>query len=195
MHGVACVVEHVDPSLVRCEHALLLQRGHQYPRQRLHGDAFIASHQSVLRASGGPGDPQGSDLHIDAMDGQGHGGGSWTVYAGEPPSDFDRVAVFNSATGGIGFSVQTGGFGEDWMCALHFDTAHRLHGSVWPTALPATLGTPLGTGLRVVTYTLRRIELFEQSVCEAPDEEEHAIEASAEFVRRRMFGQWGAANV
>lgn len=191
MHGVACVVEHVDPSMVRRGHDLLLLRGHQYPRQRLHGDVFIASHQAVLRACGGPGDPQGSDLHLDRMDGRGDAEGSWTVYAGETPSDFDHLAVFASSTGDIGFDVQVGGFGSDWICAVHLDTAHRLHGSVWlPNATPQVRNTPVGSGLRIVTYPLRRIELLEESVREAPDEEGHVIEASMDSVRRRMFGQW-----
>lgn len=190
MHGVACVVERVDPSMVRREHDLLLQRGHQYPRQRLHGDVFIASHQTVLRACGGPGDPQGSDLHLDRMDGRGDADGSWTVYAGETPSDFDHLAVFASATGGIGFDVQVGGFGSDWICAVHLDTAHRLHGSVWPET-PQMHSTPVGSGLRIVTYPLRRIELLEESVREAPDDEGDVIEASMDSVRRRIFGQWG----
>ena len=82
-------------------HRLLLQRGHQYPRQHLHGDSFIKSHQVVIRACGGPNDPEGSDLHVDSMDGRGDAGGAWTVYAGgEAPSIFHRLAVFARATGG-----------------------------------------------------------------------------------------------
>lgn len=199
MCGVAHVVEHVDPCMVRRDHVRLLERGHQYPRQRLHGDPFIASHQVVLRASGGPTDPQGSDLHLDPMDGRGDADGSWTVYAGEPPSAFDHLAVLEGSSGGIGFDVRVGGFGSEWVCAVHFDTARRLHGSVWPNVAPfhtggdamLTCGTPVGSGLRVVTYTLRRIELFEESVREAPGEEARAIEASTESVKRRMLGQRG----
>ena len=48
----------------------------------------------------------------------------------------------------------------------------------------------VGHGLRVVTYTLRRIELLEESVLEAPEEEHIAIEASSQAVQRRMLGQW-----
>ena len=78
MCGVASVVGRVDASMVSNRHALLLERGHQYPRQHLDGDSFIKSHQVVVRASGGPNDPEGSDLHIDSMDGRvemraGHG--------------------------------------------------------------------------------------------------------------------------
>ena len=189
MHGVACVVENVEPGMVRREHDLLLQRGHQYPRQRLHGDPFIASHQAVLRACGGPGDPQGSDLHVDSMDGRGDADGSWTVYAGEAPSDFDRLAVFAGPSGGSGFDVKVGGFGREWVCAVHFDTAHRLHGSVWPNASLAMRDSAIGSGLRVVTYTLRRIELLESSVVTSPEEEDHAIEASMYSVRQRMLGR------
>ena len=38
--------------------------------------------------------------------------------------------------------------------------------------------------------TLRRIELLEESVHEAPEEEYVAIEASSDAVKRRMLGQW-----
>ena len=99
MCGVASVVGRVDASTVSNEHALLLERGHQYPRQHMDGDSFIKSHQVVVRACGGPNDPEGSDLHVDSMDGRGDAGGSWTVYAGgEAPSRFQRLAVFASAT-------------------------------------------------------------------------------------------------
>ena len=103
MCGVAGVVGRVDPSMVCNGHGLLLQRGHQYPRQHLHGDSFIKSHQVVIRACGGPNDPEGSDLHVDSMDGRGDAGGAWNVYAGgEAPSRFHRLAVFARATGGKG---------------------------------------------------------------------------------------------
>ena len=180
--------------MVSHEHGLLLQRGHQYPRQQLHGDSFIKSHQVVIRACGGPNDPEGSDLHVDSMDGRGDAGGAWTVYAGgEAPSRFDRLAVFASATGGNGFDVRVDGFGGDWACAVHLATAHRLHGSIWPPEALACGGCPrvgVGFGLRIVTYTLRRIELLEESVHEAPEEEYVAIEASSDAVKRRMLRQW-----
>ena len=194
MCGVAGVVGRADPAMVSHEHGLLLQRGHQYPRQQLHGDSFIKSHQVVIRACGGPDDPEGSDLHVDSMDGRGDAGGAWTVYAGgEAPSRFDRLAVFASATGGNGFDVRVDGFGGDWACAVHLATAHRLHGSIWPPEALACGGCPrvgVGFGLRIVTYTLRRIELLEESVHETPEEEYVAIEASSDAVKRRMLGQW-----
>ena len=195
MCGVASVVGRVDASMVSNRHALLLERGHQYPRQHLDGDSFIKSHQVVVRASGGPNDPEGSDLHIDSMDGRGDAGGTWTVYAGgDAPSTFRRLAVFASATGGTGFDVLVDGFGSDWACAVHVDTGHRLHGSIWPTEALAAGGRPrvgVGYGLRIVSFTLRRIELLEESVHEAPEEEHVAIEASSAAVRRRMHGLWG----
>ena len=195
MCGVASVVGRVDASMVSNRHALLLERGHQYPRQHLDGDSFIKSHQVVVRASGGPNDPEGSDLHIDSMDGRGDAGGTWTVYAGgDAPSTFRRLAVFASATGGTGFDVLVDGFGSDWACAVHVDTAHRLHGSIWPTEALAAGGCPrvgVGYGLRIVSFTLRRIELLEESIHEAPEEEHVAIEASSAAVRRRMHGLWG----
>ena len=194
MFGVAGVVGRVDPTMVCREHELLIQRGHQYPRQLFHGDSFIKSHHVVTRACGGPNDPEGSDLHVDSMDGLGDAGGCWTVYAGgDAPSRFDRLAVFASASGGKGFDVHVDGFGADWACAVHVDTAHRLHGSIWPTEALGSRGCPrvgVGHGLRVVTYTLRRIELLEESVLEAPEEEHVAIEASSQAVQRRMLGQW-----
>ena len=181
----------VIEAMVRREHELLIQRGHQYPRQLLHGDNFIKSHQVVIRACGGPNEPEGSDLHVDSMDGLGDAGGAWTVYAGgDAPSRFDRLAVFASATGGKGFAVRVDGFGGDWACAVHVATAHRLHGSIWPVEALAGSCPRVGFGLRVVTYTLRRIELLEESVLEAPDEEHAAIETSSQAVRRRMLGQW-----
>ena len=195
MCGVASVVGRVDASMVSNRHALLLERGHQYPRQHLDGDSFIKSHQVVVRASGGPNDPEGSDLHIDSMDGRGDAGGTWTVYAGgDAPSTFRRLAVFASATGGTGFDVLVDGFGSDWACAVHVDTGHRLHGSIWPTEALAAGGRPrvgVGYGLRIISFTLRRIELLEESVHEAPEEEHVAIEASSAAVRRRMHGLWG----
>ena len=195
MCGVASVVGRVDASMVSNRHALLLERGHQYPRQHLDGDSFIKSHQVVVRASGGPNDPEGSDLHIDSMDGRGDAGGTWTVYAGgDAPSTFRRLAVFASATGGTGFDVLVDGFGSDWACAVHVDTAHRLHGSIWPTEALAAGGCPrvgVGYGLRIISFTLRRIELLEESIHEAPEEEHVAIEASSAAVRRRMLGLWG----
>ena len=191
MCGVASVVGRADPTMVSREHELLIQRGHQYPRQLLHGDNFIKSHQVVIRACGGPNEPEGSDLHVDSMDGLGDAGGAWTVYAGgDAPSRFDRLAVFASATGGKGFAVRVDGFGDDWACAVHVATAHRLHGSIWPVEALAGSCPRVGFGLRVVTYTLRRIELLEESVLEAPDEEHAAIETSSQAVRRRMLGQW-----
>ena len=195
MCGVASVVGRVDASMVSNRHALLLERGHQYPRQHLDGDSFIKSHQVVVRASGGPNDPEGSDLHIDSMDGRGDAGGTWTVYAGgDAPSTFRRLAVFASATGGTGFDVLVDGFGSDWACAVHVDTGHRLHGSIWPTEALAAGGRPrvgVGYGLRIISFTLRRIELLEESIHEAPEEEHVAIEASSAAVRRRMHGLWG----
>ena len=193
MCGVAGVVGRVDRTMVCREHELLIQRGHQYPHQLLHGDSFIKSHQAVIRACGGPNDPEGSDLHVDCMDGRGDAGGAWTVYAGgDAPSMFDRLAVFALATGGSGFDVRVDGLGGDWACAVHVDTAHRLHGSIWPMAAIGGGGCPgVGFGLRIVTYTLRRIELLEESVLEAPEEEQLAIEASSAAVRRRMHGLWG----
>ena len=195
MCGVASVVGRVDASMVSNRHALLLERGHQYPRQHLDGDSFIKSHQVVVRASGGPNDPEGSDLHIDSMDGRGDAGGTWTVYAGgDAPSTFRRLAVFASATGGTGFDVLVDGFGSDWACAVHVDTGHRLHGSIWPTEALAAGGCPrvgVGYGLRIISFTLRRIELLEESIHEAPEEEHVAIEASSAAVRRRMHGLWG----
>ena len=195
MCGVASVVGRVDASMVSNRHALLLERGHQYPRQHLDGDSFIKSHQVVVRASGGPNDPEGSDLHIDSMDGRGDAGGTWTVYAGgDAPSTFRRLAVFASATGGTGFDVLVDGFGSDWACAVHVDTGHRLHGSIWPTEALAAGGRPrvgVGYGLRIISFTLRRIELLEESIHEAPEEEHVAIEASSAAVRRRMLGLWG----
>ena len=195
MCGVASVVGRVDASMVSNRHALLLERGHQYPRQHLDGDSFIKSHQVVVRASGGPNDPEGSDLHIDSMDGRGDAGGTWTVYAGgDAPSTFRRLAVFASATGGTGFDVLVDGFGSDWACAVHVDTGHRLHGSIWPTEALAAGGRPrvgVGYGLRIISFTLRRIELLEESVHEAPEEEHVAIGASTAAVRRRMHGLWG----
>ena len=192
MCGVAKIVRHVDPTMVRREHELLIERGHQYPRQLFHGDNFIKSHQVVIRACGGPNDPEGSDLHVDSMDGIGDAGGAWTVYAGgDVPSKFDRLAVFASATGGTGFDVRVDGLGGDWACAVHIATAHRLHGSIWPTdAQVFGRGCRVGGGLRVVTYTLRRIELLEESILQAPEEERDAIEASSLAVQRRMLGQW-----
>ena len=195
MCGVASVVGRVDASMVSNRHALLLERGHQYPRQHLDGDSFIKSHQVVVRASGGPNDPEGSDLHIDSMDGRGDAGGTWTVYAGgDAPSTFRRLAVFASATGGTGFDVLVDGFGSDWACAVHVDTGHRLHGSIWPTEALVAGGRPrvgVGYGLRIISFTLRRIELLEESIHEAPEEEHVAIEASSAAVRRRMHGLWG----
>ena len=194
MCGVASVVGRVDASMVSNEHALLLERGHQYPRQHMDGDSFIKSHQVVVRACGGPNDPEGSDLHVDSMDGRGDAGGSWTVYTGgEAPSRFQRLAVFASATGGNGFDVRVDGFGGDWACAVHLATAHRLHGSIWPPEALAGGPNPrvgVGFGLRIVTYTLWRIELLEESIHEAPEEEHVAIEASSDAVKRRMLGQW-----
>ena len=194
MCGVASVVGRVDASMVSNRHALLLERGHQYPRQHLDGDSFIKSHQVVVRASGGPNDPEGSDLHIDSMDGRGDAGGTWTVYAGgDAPSMFRRLGVFASATGGTGFDVRVDGFGCDWACAVHVDTARRLHGSIWPAEALAAGGCPrvgIGYGLRIISFTFRRIELLEESILDAPEEEHVAIEASSEAVRRRMLGQW-----
>ena len=191
MCGVAHVVGRADPAMVRGEHEVLIQRGHQYPRQLLHGDNFIKSHQVAIRACGGPNDPEGSDLHVDSMDGRGGAGGAWTVYAGgDAPSRFDRLAVFTSATAGNGFDVRVDGLGGDWACAVHVDTAHRLHGSIWPMEPIAGGGRPrVGAGLRIVTYTLRRIELLEEGILAAPEEEHVAIEASSQAVRRRMLGQ------
>ena len=57
-------------------------------------------------------------------------------------------------------------------------------------ALAGGGGPSVGFGLRIVTYTLRRIELLEESILEAPDEEHVAIAASSAAVRRRMLGQW-----
>lgn len=193
MHGVACVIETVDPRMVSRQHGLPLQRAHQYPRQRLFGDVFVNSHQTVIRMSGGANDPQGSDLHLDPMDGHGNAGGGWTIYAGEPPGQFDDLAVFASATGGVGFCVRVGGFGEDWVCALHTDTAHRLHGSVWPDSTNV-VGGARGSGLRVVTYTLRRVEQLEESVLRAPSEEQKAMEASSPVLKHRVLGQWGGVE-
>ena len=128
---------------------------------------------------------------MDSMDGRGGAGGAWTVYAGgDAPSRFDRLAVFASATGGNGFDVRVDGLGGDWACAVHVDTAHRLHGSIWPMEPIAGGGCPrVGAGLRIVTYTLRRIELLEEAIIAAPEEEHVAIEASSQAVRRRMLGQ------
>ena len=191
MTGLASVVECVDPSMVSHEHELSIQRGHQYPRRYLHGDAFIKCHQVVIRASGGASDPHGSDMHVDCMDGRGNAGGGWTLYAGELTSDFDHLAVFASATGGIGFDVHVGGYGSDWACAVHLDTANQLHGSVWPSGAAAARGTTrAGFGLRIVTYTLRKVELLEESLLESPDEEGTAICASTPQVKRRILGVW-----
>ena len=191
MSGVASVVECADSRMASREHDSTLRRGHQYPRQRFHGEAFIKCHQVVVRACGGPNDPQGSDLHVDTMDGRGNAGGGWTVYAGERPANFDHLAVFASATGGNGFEVRVGGYGSDWACAVHLDTANRLHGSVWPSGAggaPTLCGATVGSGLRIVMYTLRRIELLEESVKDAPNEEQTVIDASTDSVKRRMLG-------
>ena len=189
MSGVAKVIQRVDAKMVSHEHKLMIERGHQYPRQHLHGDAFIRCHQVVIRCWGGPDDPQGSDLHVDTMDGRGNAGGAWTIYSGELPSAFDHLAVFETAQGGCGYDVRVGGYGSDWACAVHLDTANRLHGSVWPRE-PKICGTKVGFGLRIVTYTLRRIEMLEESVRASPDEEQTAVDASTEVVKRRMLGQW-----
>jgi len=110
-------------------------------------------------------------------------------YAGEPPSRFDRLAVFESAAGGNGYDVRVGGYGSDWACAVHLDAANRLHGSVWPRDAPSC-DSRVGFGLRIVVYTLRRIELLENSILASPDEEDAAISASTDVVKRRMLGQW-----
>ena len=188
MCGVASVAERVDRRMVSHEHERCIERGHQYPRQSMHGDPFVMSHQVAIRACGGPNDPHGSDLHVDSMDGRGNAGGGWTVYAGESASDFDRLAVFASTSGGTGFDVRVGGHGRDWACAVHLDTARRLHGSVWPEVAP-TCTTRVGFGLRIVTYTLRRIELLEESIrasSSAAAAERTAIDASTAAVKRRM---------
>ena len=110
----------------------------------------------------------------------------------------DSIGLLCSrATGGNGFDVRVDGFGGDWACAVHLATAHRLHGSIWPPE--ALVGGPnprvgVGFGLRIVTYTLRRIELLEESIHESPEEEHVAIEASSATVRRRMLGQWGGVQ-
>lgn len=189
MGGLAGVVECVDERMVRREHRQMLERGHQYPRQRLPGAAFIKCHQVAVRACGGPNDPQGSDLHVDSMDGRGDAEGGWTVYAGGRPSSFDRLAVFSSAAGGNGFDVRVGGYGSEWACAVHFDTANQLHGSIWPRheATWPGFGHAVGTGLRIVMYTLRRIELLEESVLACTGEEQTAISASTDAVKRRIY--------
>ena len=48
----------------------------------------------------------------------------------------------------------------------------------------------IGYGLRIISFTFRRIELLEESILDAPEEEHVAIEASSAAVRRRMLGQW-----
>lgn len=188
--GLAYVVRSVAPELVSHSHSSLLERGHQYPRQAFEGAPFVKSHQAVLRASGGEGDPQGSDLHVDPMDGKGNGRGGWTIYAGEPPSSFDQLAVFEGAGGGCGFQVRVGGFGSEWVCGVNTDTAQRLHGSVWPTSLGVS-DACVGRGLRVVSYPLRRIELLEESVRRSPHEATKVHAACTPTVQQRMLGQWG----
>ena len=71
-------------------------------------------------------------------------------------------------------------------------TGNRQPLMSWRMAAIGGGGCPgVGFGLRIVTYTLRRIELLEESVLEAPEEEQLAIEASSAAVRRRMHGLWG----
>ena len=97
--------------------------------------------------------------------------------------------MFTSDNGGVGYDVRVGGYGADWACAVHLDTANRLHGSIWPRERPGW-NTRVGFGLRIVMYTLRRIELLEESLLESPDEEQTAINASTHAVKRRMLGLW-----
>ena len=99
--------------MVSREHELSIQRGHQYPRRDLHGDAFINYHKVAIRACGGPSDPHGSDLHVDRMDGRGNACGGGTVYGNESPTMFDRLAVFTSDNGGVGYDVRVGSYGAD----------------------------------------------------------------------------------
>ena len=77
------------------------------------------------------------------------------------------------------------------MCSpcRHRTPAARQHLAYGGTRGRGT-GPSVGFGLRIVTYTLRRIELLEESILEAPDEEHVAIAASSAAVRRRMLGQW-----
>lgn len=189
--GLAYVVSSVAPELVSHSHDTLLERGHQYPRQAFEGAPFVKSHQAALRASGGEGDPQGSDLHVDPMDGKGNLMGGWTIYAGEPPSSFDHLAIFEGSGGGCGFQVRVGGFGSEWVCGVNTDTAQRLHGSVWSTSPAAAADTCVGQGLRIVSYPLRRIELLEEAVRRSPHEEAKVHASSTPTIQQRMLGLWG----
>ena len=76
---------------------------------------------------------------------------------------------------------------------MHADTAHRLHGSVWPDPT-SVVGGVRGSGLRVVTYTLSRVEKLEEGVLRAPKEAQKAMEASSTVLKRRMLGLWGGAR-
>ena len=187
VHGVAYAIRHAAPEHVTYRHDLQLQQAFQYPRQVREGAPFLKSHQAAIRAHGGETKPHGSDLHVDTMDGT----GGWTIYAGEAPSAFDHLAVFEGAKGGAGFQVRVGGLGPEWVCAVTFDTAARLHGSVWPGASSQTVESPApGSGLRVVTYPMRKVELLEAAVQDEPGEESHVLDACSGRLRSRSLGRW-----
>ena len=190
MYAVSTVVRAVAPDLVSHSHASQLHLGLQYPRQRLCGEPFLHSHQTVVRASGGVNDPQGSDLHLDTMDGT----GGWTIYAGEEETSnaFDELAVFEGKRGGRGFRIRVSGLGKDWMCAVQFETSKCVHGSVWPSIGAPSSEANLGSGMRIVSYTLNQIENLESAAANASTNELNSVIAQLDSnMQSRMCGRVG----